>query len=39
MRLFLDTNIWVDFLLEREPFYEAAAALFSLADEAIDLCL
>jgi len=31
-RLFLDTNIILDLLGEREPFYEAAAKLASLAD-------
>lgn len=31
-RLFLDTNIIIDFLGEREPFYEAAAKIATLAD-------
>jgi predicted nucleic acid-binding protein len=31
-RILLDTNIVLDLLGEREPFYEAAAKLFSLAD-------
>ena len=31
-RLFIDTNIVIDLLAKREPFYEAAAKLFSLAD-------
>ena len=30
--LFVDTNVMVDLLAHREPFYEAAAQLFSLAD-------
>jgi len=30
--LFIDTNIVIDLLAKREPFYEAAAKLFSLAD-------
>ena len=30
--LFVDTNIVIDLLAKREPFYEAAAKLFSLAD-------
>ena len=32
-RIFLDTNIVIDLLARREPFYEAAAKLFSLADQ------
>ena len=32
-RLFIDTNIVLDLLAEREPFYVAAAKLFSLADK------
>src|SRR5690606_30337338 len=31
-RLFLDTNIVLDFLGERQPFYIAAAQLLTLAD-------
>jgi predicted nucleic acid-binding protein len=31
-RLFLDTNIVLDLLSEREPFYEASVMLVSLAD-------
>lgn len=31
-RLFLDSNIIIDFLGEREPFYEAAAKIATLAD-------
>ena len=31
-RLFLDTNIVIDLLARRDPYYEEAAALFSLAD-------
>jgi len=30
--LFVDTNIVIDLLAKREPFYEASAKLFSLAD-------
>ncbi len=30
--LFIDTNIVIDLLAKREPFYKAAAKLFSLAD-------
>ena len=30
--LFIDTNIVIDLLAKREPFYEAAVKLFSLAD-------
>lgn len=31
-KLFIDTNIVIDLLVKREPFYEEAAKLFSLAD-------
>lgn len=31
--LFIDTNIVIDLLGKKEPFYEAAAKLFSLADK------
>ncbi len=31
-KLFVDTNIVIDLLSRREPFYEEAALLFSLAD-------
>ncbi|MDZ4682398.1 MAG: PIN domain-containing protein [Saprospiraceae bacterium] len=31
-KLFIDTNIVIDLLGKREPFYEEAAKLFSLAD-------
>ena len=33
MKLFLDTNVLIDFLLERAPFYEAAAMIISYAAE------
>lgn len=33
MRLFLDTNILIDFLLERQPFYPASAMIVSCAME------
>ncbi|HBF87722.1 MAG TPA: PIN domain nuclease [Bacteroidales bacterium] len=32
-KLFIDTNIVIDLLAKREPFYEDAAKLFSLADK------
>ncbi|GAB1453404.1 PIN domain-containing protein [Draconibacterium sp.] len=32
-RVFIDTNIVIDLLSRREPFYEEAATLFSLADK------
>ncbi len=32
-RLFVDTNIVVDLLSKREPFFDEAAGLFSLADK------
>ena len=31
-KIFLDTNIVIDFLGEREHFYEAAAKILTLAD-------
>ena len=31
-KLFIDTNVVLDLLSRREPFYEEAATLFSLAD-------
>jgi predicted nucleic acid-binding protein len=34
-RLFIDTNIVIDLLSRREPFYKEAAILFSLADQNI----
>ena len=34
-KLFIDTNIVIDLLSHREPFYEEAAILFSLADKKI----
>jgi len=32
-KIFLDTDIIIDLLAERNPFYQAAAELFSLAEE------
>ncbi len=32
-KLFIDTNIVIDLLSRREPFYQEAATLFSLADK------
>ena len=38
--LFLDTNIIIDLLAKREPFYLSAAQLFSLADKGkFQLCV
>ncbi len=34
-KLFIDTNIVIDLLSRREPYYEEAANLFSLADKKI----
>ena len=34
-KLFIDTNIVIDLLSRREPFYEESAILFSLADKKI----
>lgn len=36
-KLFVDTNVMVDLLAHREPFYESAKRLFSLADT--DKCI
>lgn len=33
MNLFLDTNIIVDFILERQPFYPTAATILSFASD------
>ena len=35
MKIFIDTNVWLDFLLERSPFYESAASILSLADDGL----
>jgi predicted nucleic acid-binding protein len=38
--LFLDTNIVIDLLAKREPFYRSVAQLFSLADKMkLQLCV
>ncbi|NOU45479.1 MAG: PIN domain-containing protein [Bacteroidales bacterium] len=34
-KLFLDTNIVIDLLAKREPFYEEAAVLFTMADNKV----
>ena len=34
-RLFIDTNIVIDLLSRREPFYDESANLFSLADKKV----
>ncbi len=34
-KLFIDTNIVIDLLSRREPFYDESATLFSLADQKI----
>lgn len=34
-KLFIDTNIVIDLLSRREPFFEESASLFSLADRKI----
>ncbi len=34
-KIFVDTNIVIDLLSRREPFYEESAELFSLADKKI----
>ncbi|MBN1346628.1 MAG: PIN domain-containing protein [Phycisphaerae bacterium] len=33
MKVFLDTNILLDVLMERRPFFEASARIWSLAEE------
>ena len=33
MKLFLDTNVMLDFLGERDPFYHSAAKIATLADK------
>lgn len=33
MKLFLDTNVLIDFILEREPFYAPAASIISYASD------
>ena len=39
-KLFIDTNIVIDLLLKRKPFYIEAAKLFSLADKGkVELCV
>lgn len=38
MRVFVDTNVYIDYILEREPFFQGAASVFSYAsDGVIDL--
>lgn len=32
MRVFIDTNVLIDFMAMREPYYQSAAALFALAE-------
>lgn len=40
MKLFLDTNVLIDFILERPLFYQPAAMVVSLAAERkIDICV
>lgn len=40
MKLFLDTNVLIDFLLERPPFYPAAAMIMSYAFEGkVGICV
>ena len=40
MKLFLDTNVLIDFILERPLFYQPAAMIVSLAAERkIDFCV
>ena len=40
MKLFLDTNVLIDFLIVRQPFYQASAMIVSCAAEGrIELCV
>lgn len=40
MKLFLDTNVLIDFILERPPFYPAAAMIMSYAFEGkVGICV
>lgn len=40
MKLFLDTNVLIDFLLERPPFYPAAAMIMSYAfEDKVGICV
>lgn len=40
MKLFLDTNVLIDFILERQPFYQAAAMIISYAEEnKVQICV
>lgn len=40
MKLFLDANVLIDFILERQDFYLASATIMSYADEGqVDICV
>jgi len=40
INLFIDTNIVIDLLAKREPFYRSSAQLFSMADKMkLQLCI
>lgn len=40
MKLFLDTNVLIDFILQRQPFYSAAAMIVSYAiDGKVEACV
>lgn len=32
MRIFIDTNVLIDFMAVRQPYYQSAVALFALAE-------
>lgn len=32
MRVFIDTNVLIDFMVVRQPYYQSSAALFALAE-------
>lgn len=39
MRVFLDTNVLLDYLLKREPFYDSAKKVFLMCLHKIDGCV
>ncbi|MEO6882458.1 MAG: PIN domain-containing protein [Bacteroidia bacterium] len=38
MRVYLDTNVLLDFFLKREPFYESSKSIIRMADEMKIIC-
>ena len=40
MKVFMDTNVWIDFILERSSYYNEAASVLSLAcDGLFEVCI